>query len=229
MNWDSIWKEKRYISDFELRWYGFLKVQSGNLAKDSRILEAGCGSGDGLMNFTGGKRLAIGVDISHEACKKTKDKGSVRAVLGDNKSLPFSSDQFDVVFNSGVIEHYRYPGNLNQVLEMKRVTRPGGQVIINVPNALCLWYQAVKVILKFLGSWKYGYEEGYTPWRLKRIMREAGLDVRGMTGFQFLPPMAIHTVQFLPQSFRRIIAGIEKIMPLKQYYCYTVCAIARKG
>ena len=52
--------------------------------------------------------------------------GSVR---GDGRSLPFRSDQFDVVYSSNVAEHVPDPWRMAE--EMLRVTRPGGLMVLS--------------------------------------------------------------------------------------------------
>jgi len=59
----------------------------------------------------------------------------LHAVCGDVFSLPFSDNTFDLVFNSGVIEHYEACATrIRLVRELCRVTRPNGYVCIMVPN-----------------------------------------------------------------------------------------------
>jgi len=228
MSWDSIWKEKKCTTDFSLRWLRFLSRKAASLPEDAKILEAGCGSGEGIAVFADGKRTAIGSDISDEALKKTASRENVTAVYGDNFKLPFESGTFDLVFNSGVIEHYKYPQNVMQLKEMKRVTKDGGEVIINVPNSLCLWYIAIKIILLTLKKWRFGYEESYAPWRLRKTAEEAGLKVRGCTGFLATPPLATNNTELLPINVRKKLALLENCLPFKEFYCYSVCILCRK-
>ena len=228
MSWDTVWKEKKYITDFSLRWLEFLSSKAADLTEDARILEAGCGSGEGVGILAGRVKTAVGLDISQEAVTKTASFKNVLVLRGDNFMLPFADNTFDLVFNSGVIEHFKYPDNVRQVREMTRVTRPGGQVIINVPNSLCLWYIFAKGVLIMLRKWKFGYEESYTPRRLEATVRQAGLKPVGFTGFLCLPPLATIDVEILPLGIRKSLASIEKYLPFKQYYCYSVCALCSK-
>jgi len=227
MNWDDIWRNKKYITDFSLRWIDFLSRKKLGLRPGAKVLEAGCGSGEGISIFSGEGRLAVGLDISEEAIKLTVSH-SIHGVRGDNFMLPFPEGTFDLVYNSGVIEHFKYPGNIRQIKEMARVTKNGGEVIINVPNSLCLWYLLAKAVLKVSGRWKFGYEESYTPARLSAAVREGGLKITGLTGFLALPPFATDDREVLPLGLRRILASIEKALPLKEYYCYSVCVSCKK-
>jgi len=229
MNWDDIWKEKKYITDFSLRWLDFLSKRARPLPMGAKVLEAGCGSGEGISVFVNKDRMAVGLDMSKEALNKTASSKTVSAVRGNNFLLPFSDGTFDLVFNSGVIEHYKYPDNIRQVKEMARVTKSGGEVIISVPNTLCLWYTTIKKVLLALKKWQFGYEESYTPWRLKRSAEEAGLRIVGFAGFLAIPPLATNNSEVLPFNFRRKLALVERYLPFKQFYCYSVCILCRKN
>jgi SAM-dependent methyltransferase len=50
----------------------------------------------------------------------------------DSPSLPFSKDTFDVVLTIDVHEHLQDPKRLN--LELARIIKPGGRVIVTTPN-----------------------------------------------------------------------------------------------
>lgn len=229
MSWDDIWKGKKYVTDFSLRWHDFLLDIANLLPEGAKVLEAGCGSGEGLAVLKGHGRVLVGLDTSENAIARTLSHEGLSAVRGDNAAMPFPEDTFDLVFNSGVIEHYKYPENLRHIEEMSRVAKPGGYVIINVPNSLCFWYIAAKNILSLIGKWEFGYEESYTPHRLRKTAEEAGLEVIRETGFLAIPPFATNRTELLPVGIRKRLSRIEKHLPMKQYYCYSVCVVCRKG
>lgn len=229
MNWDNIWETKKFVTDFSLRWQKFLSKRGALLTSDVKILEAGCGSGDGLAALVDENRIVVGLDLSEKALRRTLSHRNVLGVRGNNFALPFLDNTFDLVFNSGVIEHFKYPGNLEQVKEMTRVTKRGGEVIINVPNSFCLWYILIKKVLMLLKRWQFGYEESYTPWRLERIVKEAGLRIIGITGFLVFPPLATNNMELLPFKLRKKIAVFEEYLFFKQYYAYSVCIRCKKN
>ncbi len=228
MSWDNIWETKRFVTDFSLRWQNFLSKRGALLTNDVKILEAGCGSGEGLTVLVDEDRIAVGLDLSEKAIRRALLHRNVLGVQGNNFALPFPDDTFDIVFNSGVIEHFKYPENLKQVKEMARVTKHGGEIIINVPNSLCLWYILIKKVLVLLKRWQFGYEESYTLWRLERTAKEAGLRVISTTGFLAFPPLATNNMELLPFKLRKKIAVFEEYFPFKQYYAYSVCIRCKK-
>ena len=149
-------------------------------------------------------------------------------MLGSIFKIPFKDNTFDLVYNSGVIEHFKDPDNVAAISEMARVIKPSGRVIIIVPNTLCLWYKAGKFFAIIIKNFEFGYEEDYSPKRLKTAVQRSGLDIEKTFGLQALPPLATNDREIISMSLRKKIGLIEKVFPCKQYYAYTVGIIARK-
>lgn len=107
----------------------------------------------------------------------------IRAVTGDPvvrltkdmAEVPFSADQFDIVVTIDVHEHLEEPGELNRALS--RITKPGGQVVVTVPNGDSAML-AVKIKEALGMSPKvYGHRVlGYTADQLRRQLTEAELE-----------------------------------------------------
>jgi SAM-dependent methyltransferase len=71
------------------------------------------------------------MDVSMRRVVHAKAKG--RAVLcADGYALPFANASFSVVLLVAVLEHTREPWRL--LAEARRVLKPGGRVILVVPN-----------------------------------------------------------------------------------------------
>ncbi len=111
---------------------------------------------------------------------------------------------------------------------MARVTKPTGRVIIIVPNTLCLWYKTGKLVAVMMKNFEFGYEEDYSPKRLKTAVRKAGLEIEKTFGLQALPPLATNDREIICRGLRKKIGRIENVFPYKQFYAYTVGIIARK-
>ena len=95
---------------------------------DGLVLDVGCGIGD-MLNFRPG---TIGADINAinvDFCKKS----GLPCFLIERGLLPFLSESFDSVLLDNVIEHIEFPEKL--ILEVYRVLRPGGVVLLGVPGA----------------------------------------------------------------------------------------------
>jgi SAM-dependent methyltransferase len=96
-----------------------------------RLLDAGCGSGFNLVALRRFGR-ATGIDLSPEAIRFCRERGvpAARAAL---LALPFAADAFDVVTSFDVIYHAWVLDDRAAVVEMARVLRPGGLLLVRVP------------------------------------------------------------------------------------------------
>jgi SAM-dependent methyltransferase len=225
--WEKVWTKHLITSDYSLKYLEFMEETGKSLAAGSRILEAGCGTGQTLAFFTD-EHETSGLDISPAALNLARNNCK-NPVLGSIFEIPYKDDTFDLVYNSGVIEHFADPTNVTALREMARVTKPGGRVIIIVPNTFCLWYKVGKFVAVLMKNFEFGYEEDYSPHRLKTAAQRAGLTIEETFGLQALPPLATNDREVLPPAFRKKIGQIERLFPFKQYYAYTVGIIARKS
>jgi len=90
----------------------------------TRVLDAGCGEGVLVDEFR--NRLAIvGVDPNYHSDFVTP--GSVTA-------LPYAEASFDRALCLDVLEHLSYSDQPKALGELFRVVRPGGEVLVSVPN-----------------------------------------------------------------------------------------------
>jgi SAM-dependent methyltransferase len=94
-----------------------------------RVLDLGCGAG----RFLAGLDDAIGVEIAKQAADRARKNvpgADVRLVEPDG-SLPLGHGEIDLVWCSEVLEHI--PDVAHTLLEIRRVLRPEGRVLITVP------------------------------------------------------------------------------------------------
>jgi SAM-dependent methyltransferase len=123
MNW-----HKRYTQQAtwtrDLRAYLFEKAGLENVR---RVLEVGCGTGAILRELETSASL-YGLDINPAALAECQIN-MPKAILtqGNAISLPYSNKTFDIVYCHFLLLWVRDP--LRALLEMKRVTKPGGHVI----------------------------------------------------------------------------------------------------
>ncbi len=107
-----------------------------DLSPDDRVLDVGCGTGFATEGLLREVETVHGLDQSpHQLAKaypKFGKRGPVRFHLGDAERLPFRDDTFDVVWSSGSIEYW--PDPVATLRELRRVARPGGQVLVVGPT-----------------------------------------------------------------------------------------------
>jgi 2-polyprenyl-6-hydroxyphenyl methylase/3-demethylubiquinone-9 3-methyltransferase len=114
-------------------------------------------------------------------------------VAADACVLPFPPSTFDVVISSECIEHTVDP--IRALREMGRVLKPGGALIVTVPNRLWRISATVAAILKIR---PYEGLENWVGWRqLKRELSAMRLTITSMAGFHLFPPVVRRTWPFL--------------------------------
>ncbi|MDG5777584.1 methyltransferase domain-containing protein [Haloarculaceae archaeon H-GB2-1] len=168
---------------------GLLDIDAGD-----RVLDVGCGTGfgtAGLLQYTDDVHaLDQSVHQMEKAWAKFGKHDTVRFYRGDAERLPFEDDAFDVLWSSGSIEYW--PNPVTALAEFRRVTKPGGQVLVVGPNypTNTLFQKVVDAIMLF-----YDADEA------DRMFSEAGFrEFRHVTmGPSYSPNAAITTVAQVPE------------------------------
>jgi 2-polyprenyl-3-methyl-5-hydroxy-6-metoxy-1,4-benzoquinol methylase len=127
------------------------------------VLDAGSGTGlNSLALAARGAHLTL-LDIAPQALAIAKayydDQGlTADYVTGSIFSLPFPDETFDVVWNTGVIEHFEPAERRLAVGEMLRVMKRNGTMITVNPNASARVYRFAKEWAERHGRWDVGFE-----------------------------------------------------------------------
>lgn len=96
-----------------------------------RVLDCGGGLGEYLPYFTGCRPVVFDISLSALEALPHGEK-----VCGDGGALPFADDSFDGVWACAVAQYLPLEAFVS---ELKRVTRPGGRVLMLVPNGRSPW------------------------------------------------------------------------------------------
>jgi ubiquinone/menaquinone biosynthesis C-methylase UbiE len=140
-----------YYNIFSHFYDGFIKLHSRNYGAETRrfltdsaqlenkisasVLDICCGTGSVILSFAErfSDILAIGYDFSHGMLLKASEKdlsNKVMLIEGDAAILPFKDDSFDVVCCSHALYELKGPVRKEALLEMRRVAKPNGRVLI---------------------------------------------------------------------------------------------------
>jgi SAM-dependent methyltransferase len=151
------------------------------LGASPRILDAGCGSGRTLDELRDYGTVA-GLDFSEQAVAAARRRGHADVQAGRVEALPWPDETFDLVTCLDVIEHT--PDDRATLRELRRVTRPGGHLLVTVPAYQALW-SAHDVVNR--------HERRYGRRALRAAAVEAGWTIERMTSFNalLLPPAAV--------------------------------------
>jgi ubiquinone/menaquinone biosynthesis C-methylase UbiE len=114
-----------------------------------RILEAGCGSRTNVR--LPASSYITGIDISEEQLQR--NSGVDEKIVGDIQSFDLPDSSYDVVICWEVLEHV--PEVSRALLNLFRSTKPGGFVILALPNVYSLKGMITKMTPYSLHTWFY--------------------------------------------------------------------------
>ncbi|HTC00460.1 MAG TPA: glycosyltransferase [Ferruginibacter sp.] len=109
------------------------------LVKNKAVLDIACGEGYGSVIIAAHATKVVGVDIDEETVKYAIEQyaskyNNVEFQSGSATSIPLDDKLFDVVVSFETIEHLSEKDQQLFMLEIKRVLRPDGVLIMSTPN-----------------------------------------------------------------------------------------------
>ncbi len=121
------------------------------------------------------------VDLSDVALSRAKERAAavgteLQTVRQD--VLEFAEAKgggFDMALSFGTVEHFRPPLRQKMCAAHVDLVKPGGVIIISVPNLFFLPHEILKRLLICRGKWFFGYEGSFTQWELRREASRLGL------------------------------------------------------
>jgi SAM-dependent methyltransferase len=169
------------------------------LPAGARVLDAGCGSGRTLQELRDyGEVCGIELDPQSAELARSRDQGEV--LTGRLEELPWEDHAFDLITCLDVIEHT--PNDMVTLRELRRVSKPGGWLLLTVPAYQALWS---------LHDEANHHYRRYSRPTLHAAALEAGWRVRRMTSFNSLllaPAAAVRVAQR-----RRRLRGNSRYTP----------------
>lgn len=125
-------------------------------ANPKKILDVGCGTGNVLMKLNTNEDLSLyGLDISENMIQKAKKNLGNKAELkvGDSEYMPWEDDFFDVIVCNASFHHYPNPEKV--LLEMKRLLKSTGRLILGDPTAPIIVRQLLNLYYKISNNGDY--------------------------------------------------------------------------
>jgi SAM-dependent methyltransferase len=122
-----------------------LMARRGAFARDRRVLDFGCGTGNWIAEISARFECEIfGLEPSGEMREKARSKNpGIRIEDGDHCGMPFEAGFFDFIFMTDVIHHVPDLDLLFETLSSK--LRPGGWVCVSTESREQIdrrWYNA---------------------------------------------------------------------------------------
>lgn len=174
------------------------------------ILDGGCGRGF-YLNFIRHvcKARLVGVEIERPylvmARKVLASSQGIGLINASLYGLPLQSNTIDKAILSEVLEHV--DDDVAALREVMRVIKPGGLIVITVPNAnYPFWWDPVNKSLETIfhthirsgvlaGIWA-NHVRLYTPGQLRQAVTRAGLEITAERGFTHYSFPFIHNIAY---------------------------------
>ncbi|HYL97321.1 MAG TPA: class I SAM-dependent methyltransferase [Blastocatellia bacterium] len=143
-------------------------------SQQGRLLDVGCGSGFFLRAVESSKWERWGVETGERAATAAAGAlGKSKVVQGTLIEAAFPESYFDAICFWSALEHMNDPrANL---VEARRIVKPGGTLVVQVPNAASYQLRLFKGKWFALDAPRHRYH--FDPSTLKRLLRDAGFEV----------------------------------------------------
>ncbi len=177
------------------------------------LLDVGCNWGRWTLAAARRGYSAVGLDPQLHAVRAARRVARqlglpARYVVGDARYLPFADGTFDAVFSYSVLQHLPKADVATAIADFRRVLKPGGVALIQMPNAFgvrCLYHQARR---RFRSA--RNFEVRYwTPAELRRrfsaLVGPSMITVDGYFSLNAQPAEA----PLLPRRYRLLIRASE--------------------
>jgi len=185
-----------------------------------QVLDVGCGVGMYTAAFLRATPHVFGVEVEPERAREARGRAAgVVQALGEH--LPFADGTFDLVFSHEVLEHVA--DDRACAREMVRVARPGGRIVVFVPNRL---YPFETHGIFWRGRYRFGNAPlvNYLPDPLRDRLAP---HVRAYTGkalrrlFADLPVRPVHHTRIFP-GYDKLAARSPLLARLLRTLTYTL-------
>ncbi|MDR6881951.1 methyltransferase domain-containing protein [Bacillus sp. 3255] len=201
--WDQLWSGNvsyEWDSLSQIIFEAIVERVEGGV-KGKSFIETGSGTGKISLRFAKEGADVTLVDYSEKALNNSREAfrnidATGSFVQSDVRNMDVSDGDFDITWNAGVLEHFPFNEKVKILKEMARVTKPGGIVLVFVPNAKCLPYRVGKAFSESNGTWMYGAEEPVMT--LKKEFDESGITLLEETDIGFMN--SLDFLDFIPDA-----------------------------
>jgi SAM-dependent methyltransferase len=168
----SRWKEiaKRLL------WFR-IGTRDPQFESPGRILDLGCGAGWFLREMRDKGWDAYGVEINSTAAGLGRSKAGLNIFAGTLQQARFPSEFFEYVRANHSFEHISCPSETLE--EVWRIMRPGGRLLIGVPNVGGLNARFFKEYWWYLGAPVHPYT--YSAKTLPQLLRKHHFEIMKVT------------------------------------------------
>jgi hypothetical protein len=229
---DRLWREHSDAINRSLLFRWLPEQPVPRLLKTDTFDEA---VGEGLTRLLQTRaHSVVGMDLSFKnvqlACH---GEPSIRGACVDVRHLPFRQESIDVVVSNSTLDHFQTLEEITVSLrELHRVLRKDGQLIVTLDNlanpTIAARNHLPFKLLNQLGIVPYFVGATCGPWRLQKLLREVGFDVKDVTAVLHCPRIiAVLVARLLcsrakpsaQQQFLRWLQIFERMSRWPTRYC----------
>lgn len=176
------------------------------LPRMTRVLDAGCGEGVIVDEYA--DRLEItGLDANYS---------SPRVTQGSLIALPFPDASFDRALCLDVLEHLAYEDQPRALAELFRVLRPGGELLVSVPNLAHL-QSRVQFLLRgrlIRTASEYKHPGDRPAGEYLQLARRAGFSLERRQGIFPTIPVVTHLIRRYPRALAPLHRALTALLPV---------------
>lgn len=189
------------------------------LPSETRVLDAGCGEGVLVDEYADRLRIE-GIDANYSS-------GRVKA--GSLTALPYGDDSFDRALCLDVLEHLTFEEQPRALAELRRVLRPGGELLVSVPNLAHLQSRVHFLLrgrlIRTASELKHPGDRPVADYI--DLARRAGLTLVARQGIFPTIPILTHLIRKSPARLRPLHRALTRLLPVPGWCFLNILRFAR--
>jgi ubiquinone/menaquinone biosynthesis C-methylase UbiE len=140
--WYEIYQDESSFAGYTLRKQHHFVLDFVERTESAKhILDVGCGAGVTALELAHRGYQVSGLDIAPNMIQKAQSEAQRRHLgcefkVGVAEKLPYPDQHFDIIIALGLLGNIR--DDMPVIIDMARVLKPGGHLILSMPNLLAL-------------------------------------------------------------------------------------------
>ena len=183
------------------------------------MLDAGCGEGVLVEEYADRLRIE-GIDANYS---------SERVKAGSLTALPYPDATFDRALCLDVLEHLTFEEQPRALAELRRVLRPGGELLVSVPNLAHLQSRVHFLLrgrlIRTASELKHPGDRPVADYI--DLARRAGLTLVARQGIFPTIPVLTHLIRKSPARLRPLHRALTRLLPVPGWCFLNILRFAR--
>lgn len=189
------------------------------LPRETRVLDAGCGEGVLVDEYAGRLRIE-GLDPNYS---------SDRVRSGSLTALPYEDATFDRALCLDVLEHLTFEEQPRALAELRRVLRPGGELLVSVPNLAHLQSRVHFLLrgrlMRTASELKHPGDRPAADYI--ELARRAGFTLVARQGIFPTIPILTHLIRKSPARLLPLHHALTRLLPVPGWCFLNILRFAR--